>query len=139
MGPIGMKQEIRNLVFTFSTMADLVSETDSCASRAERCRADRPGITHLSDCKQLSELDVKRLCDKVRPLRPAPLLTAQAREILMEESNVQPVKCPVTVCGDIHGQFVSPLRRTLPVCAPGLPLTRPFSRPLPAPPSTARP
>lgn len=31
----------------------------------------------------------------------------QAREILLEESNVQPVRCPVTVCGDIHGQFVS--------------------------------
>ena len=29
----------------------------------------------------------------------------QAREILSKESNVQPVKCPVTVCGDIHGQF----------------------------------
>jgi hypothetical protein len=25
--------------------------------------------------------------------------------VLLEESNVQPVKCPVTVCGDVHGQF----------------------------------
>lgn len=32
------------------------------------------------------------LCDKVR-------------NILMEESNVQPVSSPVTICGDIHGQF----------------------------------
>ena len=29
----------------------------------------------------------------------------KAREILGTESNVQPVKCPVTVSGDIHGQF----------------------------------
>lgn len=27
------------------------------------------------------------------------------KEYLMEESNIQPVSTPVTVCGDIHGQF----------------------------------
>ena len=29
----------------------------------------------------------------------------QAKEILSSESNVQEVRCPVTICGDIHGQF----------------------------------
>ena len=33
------------------------------------------------------------------------LLWFQAKEILSKESNVQEVKCPVTVCGDVHGQF----------------------------------
>ena len=49
-------------------------------------------IEHLMECKPLSEAEVKTLCD-------------HARTILVEEWNVQPVKCPVTVCGDIHGQF----------------------------------
>ena len=49
-------------------------------------------ISQLMECKSLSEGQVKDLCDK-------------AREALIEESNVQPIKCPVTVCGDVHGQF----------------------------------
>ncbi|XP_059642202.1 serine/threonine-protein phosphatase PP2A-2 catalytic subunit-like isoform X1 [Cornus florida] len=49
-------------------------------------------IEQLMECKPLADAEVKTLCD-------------QARAILVEEWNVQPVKCPVTVCGDIHGQF----------------------------------
>jgi hypothetical protein len=32
-------------------------------------------------------------------------LCARVRDLLLEESNVHLVQSPVTVCGDIHGQF----------------------------------
>ena len=44
------------------------------------------------ECKPLAEADVKQLCQ-------------MAREILTKESNVQAVNAPVTVVGDVHGQF----------------------------------
>ena len=48
-------------------------------------------------------LGLPLLFDTVSPSHCS--LYAQAKEILQEESNVQPVKAPVTICGDIHGQF----------------------------------
>ena len=49
-------------------------------------------IADLLDSKCLHEKDLRHLCEK-------------AKEIFLEESNVQPVRSPVTVCGDVHGQF----------------------------------
>ena len=49
-------------------------------------------LEQLKELKCLSEEELKQLCDK-------------AKEIFIEESNVQNVSAPVIICGDIHGQI----------------------------------
>ncbi|KAL7672501.1 hypothetical protein ACOME3_007385 [Neoechinorhynchus agilis] len=49
-------------------------------------------IRRLSRCEKLTENEVKALCMK-------------ATEVLAEESNIQSIYSPITICGDIHGQF----------------------------------
>lgn len=49
-------------------------------------------IAQLRACRPIPEAQVRELCHK-------------ARELLIEEGNVVTVAAPVTICGDIHGQF----------------------------------
>ncbi|CBX89963.1 similar to serine/threonine protein phosphatase [Plenodomus lingam JN3] len=49
-------------------------------------------IQQLRACRPIPENQVRELCYK-------------ARELLIEEGNVVGVDAPVTICGDIHGQF----------------------------------
>jgi len=49
-------------------------------------------IETLTSGKHLTESETLLLCEK-------------AKEILQNEHNVQPVTCPVTICGDVHGQW----------------------------------
>ena len=58
----------------------------------------------------MSETDADRWLETVKggtilPERELRILCEKIKEILIEESNVQPVKAPVVICGDIHGQF----------------------------------
>lgn len=80
-----------NTVGTNTTTSPL--QVTSAAGEQNRFNKElEQWIEQLMECKQLTEAQVRQLCDK-------------AREILINESNVQDVKCPVTVCGDVHGQF----------------------------------
>jgi len=49
-------------------------------------------IAQLRACRPIPEAQVREICHK-------------ARELLIEEGNVVTVTAPVTICGDIHGQF----------------------------------
>ncbi|OEH79174.1 protein phosphatase catalytic subunit [Cyclospora cayetanensis] len=65
--------------------------TSSSSGGGNMSSLDRQ-IEQLRRCECIPEREVKALC-------------AKAKEILVEESNVERVDVPVTICGDIHGQF----------------------------------
>jgi serine/threonine-protein phosphatase 2A catalytic subunit len=81
-------------------MMDVASPSSSLPSVSPKLAGPAVGestdvdswIETLRQCKPLSENNVRLLCEK-------------AKEVLREEPNVQPVRRPVTVCGDTHGQF----------------------------------
>jgi diadenosine tetraphosphatase ApaH/serine/threonine PP2A family protein phosphatase len=53
----------------------------------------------------LDEWEAKLRAGEILPLADLKQLLRMADEMLVEESNVQNVSSPVTICGDIHGQF----------------------------------
>ena len=60
-------------------------------TQLERFDLDRQ-IERVSDDVPLTEPEIK-------------VLVAKAKEVLAKEDNVQSVAAPVTICGDVHGQF----------------------------------
>ncbi|RKF54715.1 Serine/threonine-protein phosphatase ppe1 [Erysiphe neolycopersici] len=65
----------------------------------------KPGPAKLSSNAGLEEwLEEAKLCHYL-PENVMKQLCEMVKECLMEESNIQPVSTPVTVAGDIHGQF----------------------------------
>jgi serine/threonine-protein phosphatase PP1-1 len=68
-------------------------------------KVPQPGPAKLTKNADLDEwLDAAKR-NKFLPERVMKQLFEMCKELLMEESNTQPVSTPVTICGDIHGQF----------------------------------
>ncbi|KAG2379543.1 hypothetical protein C9374_006660 [Naegleria lovaniensis] len=65
---------------------DLIPKTSTCGDFLNSC------IERLEKGIPLRELEIKQLC-------------IRAQDVLMNESNIVKVTSPVTVVGDIHGQF----------------------------------
>jgi len=76
---------------SYQLQSSIRSHPSLCRARS---KADRQTdkTPKIRQCKHLPERQMKLLCTRVR-------------DLLLEESNVHPVQSPVTVCGDIHGQF----------------------------------
>ncbi|KAF6228885.1 hypothetical protein HO133_006997 [Letharia lupina] len=65
----------------------------------------RPGPARLTKNADVDEWLKCAFNNQYLPEATMKKLCEICKELLMEESNIQPVSTPVTVCGDLHGQF----------------------------------
>ncbi|KAM1578243.1 hypothetical protein ACFX1Z_039823 [Malus domestica] len=80
------------VAFVFTQLPKLCLHCPSLFSAVRYSTKTFPTLSYTVHLCSPPSVTVRVLCEK-------------AKEILMEESNVQPVKSPLTICGDIHGQF----------------------------------
>jgi serine/threonine-protein phosphatase 2A catalytic subunit len=100
--------EVAALVGTFATMS--LAHVEPMSEVVTSKDPGPIGLVPSSEASHTYDLDAwisQLLSENSRPLSEEQVkwLCDRAREIFVEESNVQLVTCPVTVCGDIHGQF----------------------------------
>ena len=66
--------------------------------------------TNYANLSQIARFDldkqIEKCSDEVLLTEPEiKILVSKAKEVLSKEDNVQAVSAPVTICGDVHGQF----------------------------------
>ena len=113
----------RRSVFREEIGAPLVSYIPSLPMPAQR--VPKPGAAKIKPGASIAEMLAKALQNKWLPEWAMKFLCEECKKIMMEgeikcfaaaitshanhqltaESNIQPVSTPVTICGDLHGQF----------------------------------
>ena len=90
------KQQVNNVNVTNNNTTKESNNNDNNILLLEQkgrvCSSLDEQIDQLKKCQFITEGEVKLLCEK-------------AKELFIEESNVQCLDAPITICGDIHGQF----------------------------------
>ncbi|KAI4156331.1 MAG: hypothetical protein LQ340_000356 [Diploschistes diacapsis] len=89
---------------------DKLARAQTSLSRLPVTRGMAPKVPQPGPAKLSRRADLDEWLDQAKKNKYLPEMVMKqlfeiCKELLMEESNVQPVATPVTICGDIHGQF----------------------------------